>query len=83
MPKLPPPQRHKSNPKGTGRMSFLKITLYAVAMTLCAISAGVSTAAYVMASTAAVPMAAKPLPKPTPNCPDCQDATAPLASVKE
>jgi hypothetical protein len=63
-------------------MSVFKILAYAVAMTVCAITAGVSTAAYVMASTsttANVP----PLAKPTPNCPDCRDATSPYAAVKE
>jgi len=67
-------------------MSVIRITMYAVAMTFCALSAGVSTAAYVMASANpanATMLAKKRLPKPTPHCPECQDANAPLASVKE
>jgi hypothetical protein len=63
-------------------MSVIRVTMYAIAMTLCAITAGVSTAAYVMGSSAA-PAYAKRLPKPTPNCPECRDATSPLAAVKE
>ena len=82
MPTLQSTQGHKGRSAWGCCMSFFKVTLYAIAMTICAISAGVSTAVYVMGSATST-VAAKPLPKPTPNCPDCQDANAPLASVKE
>lgn len=58
---------------------------YASALTVCILSFSLGvTAIIVFAQPTETQIAKNRLPKPTPNCPDCQDANTPsMASVKE